>query len=47
MKIGTTSLVDLESSAYNILHQFIKYLSRGYGITVISINEQPEKRLIK
>ena len=47
MKIGITSLVDLDSSAHNRLHQFIKYLLRGDDITVISINKQAEKKLIE
>lgn len=39
MKIGITSLVDLESSAHNRLHQFIKYLSKNHDITIICIND--------
>ena len=40
MKILITSIVDLKKSAHNSrLHQFLKYLSKKHGITVLSIND--------
>lgn len=46
MRIGVTSLVDLETSAHNRLHQFIKYLSKNHDISVISINDWWKKKQI-
>jgi glycosyltransferase involved in cell wall biosynthesis len=39
MKILVSSIVDLEKTAHNRLHQFIKHLSTNHEITVLSIND--------
>jgi len=39
MKILVTSIVDLDKSAYNRLHEFVKYLSQRHDITILSIKD--------
>ena len=39
MRILVTTLVDLEKSAHNRLHQFLKYLSKHHDISVISVKD--------
>lgn len=39
MRILITSIVDLEKTAHNRLHEFVRYLSKHHDITVISIND--------
>jgi glycosyltransferase involved in cell wall biosynthesis len=46
VRIRVTSIVDLEKSPHNRLHQFIKYLSKNHDITVISINDWWRKEQI-
>ena len=39
MKIILTSIVDLEKSSHNRIHQFIRHLTKSHDITVLSIND--------
>src|SRR3990170_5410080 len=39
MKILITSIVDLEKTAHNRLHEFVRHLSKNHDITVISVND--------
>ena len=39
MRILITSIVDLEKTAHNRLHEFVRHLSKHHDITVISIND--------
>ena len=39
MKILVTSIVDLNKTSHNRLHQFIRHFSRNHSITVLSIND--------
>ena len=40
MKILVTSMIDIETSAHNRLHQFLEYLSQKHEVTVVSISDQ-------
>lgn len=39
MRILITSIVDLEKSMHNRLHEFVKHLSLGHEVTLLSIND--------
>lgn len=39
MRILITSIIDLEKTAHNRLHEFIRSLSKNHDITVVSIND--------
>lgn len=39
MRILITSIVDLNKTAHNRLHQFVKHLSQNHEVTVLSIND--------
>jgi len=39
MKVLISSIVDLDKTTHNRLHQFVKYLSEKHDITVISVND--------
>jgi len=40
MRILITSIVDLEKSMHNRLHEFVKYLSLNHELTLLSINDR-------